>query len=765
MDGPYRIREYLASCFEQEALHGRNLESKTKAAFQYSFCCKIGFGRPSSEDESKRWLEISERSPQDLQRDIEIIKRRAIHAHRRFRNFGYGVSLAGTPGDKDSVQTTSEARVVLKREIEDFSRILPAQCSLLSRMKWTLVDNLFEAGEVSEAEKYLSNHIKHAATHAPSDGDGGYKTGSETFRARRERIKAETAARVKAGRYVLDVLENDREKIKKVVGVLDILQPDASSCSPGFTEIIQSIEFLTIEDMSAANLLARVFIAQKRWKEAEILLVQTRNLLSIVASEWDGLMAMITENLAKMYEKTDRWAEAESIYSFLVRLFNARNGPGHPETLAMKIKLLNLQTIRNFQLDESLLMEMHNNSSRVYGQAAKYSTSMLTHLYKLYMRLFRYKEAEEVLRQLLSLSNASSLDEHTLYWTNNELAYLLLGQNRQNEAEVFLRANLQNEKTVENLSYYQKFAAKVYEATTLRNRGNLMDSASLFEQLLREQTVELPNEDDKVRIIKERLALTYHGQKRYLEEEQLFVSEIAKMESLDNPPAGDLGAWKSSLAEIYIRQKRLGDAERVQMEAIATMSKRLTHDDVRLLEGQWQLAKIYFLQRRFQDVVRVSTSKIETLKHRFGPTHNVTLSAMQRLASSLTATKRWKEAETTQLAYLDIIMRPECDHLSQRRLGAIAFRAELLLATGRWGKATVFICRHCKSLILWYWSNLYWTEVRPVLRFLFNPYNFPNNAYVLGFLVTMLYVLILGFYYVWLFFVWSIQFTMLAYLS
>jgi hypothetical protein len=55
-------------------LNHPQIDFRNKAAFELSFCFKIGFGIEANEERSLHWLDESSSGPLELQKTLEILK-------------------------------------------------------------------------------------------------------------------------------------------------------------------------------------------------------------------------------------------------------------------------------------------------------------------------------------------------------------------------------------------------------------------------------------------------------------------------------------------------------------------------------------------------------------------------------------------------------------------------------------------------------------------------------------------------------------------
>lgn len=233
----------------------------------------------------------------------------------------------------------------------------------------------------------------------------------------------------------------------------------------------------------------------------------------------DPRLAVILNTLADLYQKQDKFAEAELFLQRALSILRKKQGASHPDVLAMQEKLALFYVAQNRIVEASALFSSEEFSGMGTQAASKgdfdrailfFKMALgkikmmgshdprlfpaLNNLAGLYQKKRQWNEAEELFKRILSLhENEHILDNAQLASTFNNLAGLYYVQSRFNEAE------------------------------------------PLFKLALSMRTAELGASHPNVVAIQASLSALYIAQKRFPEAEGILKTSIAALKKSEGP--------------------------------------------------------------------------------------------------------------------------------------------------------------------------------------------------------------------------------------
>ncbi len=380
------------------------------------------------------------------------------------------------------------------------------------------------------------------------------------------------------------------------------------------------LETLAIDDQQihSRTELSKIYQTQKKWQEAEDILLEE---LAID----DQLLHPRTE-LSKVYQAQKKWQEAEDILLESLRIDERQL---HPRTELSRI----YQAQKKWQEAEDILLEslriddqqLHPRTelSRIYQAQKKWQEAEdtllesleiddqqfhpRTELSKIYQFQKKWKEAEDTLLESLKI------DDQQLH-PRTELSRIYQFQKKWKEAEDILLESLEIDDQQlhprTELSKIYQFQKKWQEAEDI-----LLESLEIDDQQLHPRT---------------ELSKIYQYQKKWQEAEDILL-ELKDLDP-DNLQA------RTELSKIYQTQKKWQEAEDILLESLAI-------DDGQL-HPRTELSKIYQFQKKWQEA--------ENILLELKDLDSDNLRARTELSKIYQTKKRWKEAEEILLECLEI---------------------------------------------------------------------------------------------------------------
>lgn len=707
MDGPYRVRNYIASCLKHEAVHGYTVSSKQNAAFQYAICCRIGFGRRADEEYVLAWLMRSGRTQVQLQTMLTRIREGVAKNFLRFHN-SHHASVKGLRATRDGQDLIS----ILAREIEDLSRFFGPQSRLVLDKRTSLAHIKLNCDQIDEAKKELEAVLK-ATVIFPENFDGlesdDLSREQDLWRSAWQRIHEELLWWHVAERRC------KREGSKRrLARPLWISAPAQNHPLADFQRVLFLADRLARTDLSLVYELAKIYIAQRKLKEAEILLVRTRNKLSILPMENKDVTLSITILLGELYMEVNRLVEAKRVFVYLTRYFESYYGQVYSQTIHCQRRLAKVQEkMGNYSCAEDIRNKIFAVARRTEGPSKWATVETMLGLVPVLLQQGKVAEAESKAREIMSICGTRK--DFTTSRAYNALAAVYWQQGHRKEAEDSCRRAVEMDRTLGH-QHHPGSIANTRNLGVILAEGEQKDqdeAESLYRSIL-ETHLDTINPDMNRALLDTVVSLSklYQREGRFEEEEQVLLRAIEQVSDLGTIHQLDLIDWKAALVKIYTRKERLQDAERVQAEILDTLHLHLADNHSKVLANSLVLAGIYLDQKRPAACEKFISGKIEVFKCTFGEAHEFTLSAMFRLALCLFAQKRWQAADLAfqQLQYVtDATGRTL---ISRYHRDAIGGRFSALVCMADWQGAFFLAFSHFSILVKFFWDHLYWSKVR-----------------------------------------------------
>lgn len=276
--------------------------------------------------------------------------------------------------------------------------------------------------------------------------------------------------------------------------------------------------------------LALIYKSIARYEDAEILYLESLNILKKFYDTDKFTYAVTIDNLGNLYMTTGRFGEAETCYKEATSIFKQyKNGESYDYATALN----NLAILYKESGRYSESIELLKEAIRIYaitlGRNSPLYAITLDNLATVYNLLGRYKEAEPLLKKALNIFEINYGKNNIDYLkTVNNLGVLYLAKNNFNEAEKYFKESLEIHKNLygeKNLDY----------AITLNNLGLLYleknDFKNSEDYLLKsiEIAKEITNENNpKISVPLLNLGILYEKKEDYQKAEQCYlkVAEI-----------------------------------------------------------------------------------------------------------------------------------------------------------------------------------------------------------------------------------------------
>jgi tetratricopeptide (TPR) repeat protein/DNA replication protein DnaC len=263
----------------------------------------------------------------------------------------------------------------------------------------------------------------------------------------------------------------------------------------------------------------------RRWKEAEELVVQVieaRN--GVLGDEHPDTLTSMA-NLASTFYNQGRWAEAEQLFMQVIETRNRLLGDEHPSTLANIGSLaITYRDQGRWTEAEQLFMQVMETKKRLLGDEHLDTLTSMSKLASTYRKQRRWKEADQLEVQVMETRKRLLGDEH-LDTLNSIgcLASSYSNQGRWTEAENLEVQVMDTCSRVLGGEHPFTLSIMANLASTYRNQGQWAEAEQLFMQVIETRNRLLGDEHPDTLTSMANLAITYSKQGRWMEAEQLLV--------------------------------------------------------------------------------------------------------------------------------------------------------------------------------------------------------------------------------------------------
>ena len=296
-------------------------------------------------------------------------------------------------------------------------------------------------------------------------------------------------------------------------------------------------------DHSAAvgmSTLARMNACRKRFKEAEGLMRQSKEMCTKLSSEDHADTIMLMREFATLLIKQQRWREAEN-----------------------------------------LLKEVVDRSNRALGKSAMISLDAASDLALTYLELGQLDEAGKLMQETLVAQKQTIGENHpnTLVASTN-LAVLYKARGKNKDALMLLEDTVERQKEVLGEENENLFASLEHLAVLYIEEQRFDDSRTLIDSLIQRQENVYGLQDPRLLNTLRYLADSFVAQKRYQEATRLTERYNAiTAETFDKTSPQALHSLMY-LAHAYQREERWEDREKVFQEVVDRAKDALGLDHV-----------------------------------------------------------------------------------------------------------------------------------------------------------------------------------------
>jgi len=397
----------------------------------------------------------------------------------------------------------------------------------------------------------------------------------------------------------------------------------------------------------AAIAAAFVLHCLARYTEAEPLMREALSLWENVLAPDHPSIALALNDLAQLFQTTNRHAEAEPLMRRALKIDEDSYGPHHPKVAIRLSNLaLLLNTTNRHSEAEPLMRRALTIDEQCYGPDHPNLAIRLNNLAQLFKATNRLAEAEPFMRRALKIDEDSYGPNHPHVAVSlNNLAQWLKATNRLTEAEPLMRRAL----AIDEQSYGPDHPDV---GTDLNNLANLLATTNRLaeaEPLMRralmidEQCYGPDHPNLAIRL--NNLAQLFADTNRHSEAEPLMRRALAIDERSYGPDHPDVAICLNNLALLLKATNRLAEAEPLYRRALAIDEKSYGPDHPNVGIRLNNLAQVLQATNRLTEAEPPMRRVVEIFEKSYGLTHPNVATALSNLAQLLQATNRVTEAE------------------------------------------------------------------------------------------------------------------------
>ena len=317
--------------------------------------------------------------------------------------------------------------------------------------------------------------------------------------------------------------------------------------------------------------IAAVLMDIARWAESE---EQQRHALAEATALADAeLVAVASNNLAQLLQRTNRLGEAEPLMRRALEIGEATFGRQHP---IVAIRLNNLASLlhdtNRLKEAESLMRRALDIDVAVFGEQHPNVAMDLNNLVTLLLHTNRIGEAEPLMRRALEIDEATFGRQHpTVAVRLNNLATLLHDTNRNEEAEPLMRLALEIDEATFG-GQHPTVAIRLNNLATLLHDTNRLEEAEpLMRRALEIDLAAFGEQHPNVAVRLNNLATLLHDTNRLKEAESLMRRSLNILDSFGRQ-TGHEHPYFQRTSENYQSIKRALESGEPKLSAVPRSS-------------------------------------------------------------------------------------------------------------------------------------------------------------------------------------------------
>lgn len=470
---------------------------RRSAAFQLSLCHSVGFGALSSEEESNKWLRISERTANDLTEVLDAIKNWKLESNplEHLEKLGYRYDLTSRYKSEGIIDDAIEyyRHISLARE----KALGPNHFSTL-RLKYILITHLMNEGQYNEACK-IALTMTRLDNLSPSDRIAVNTILARLWAALDETEKAESVYRGLLECFADGSGPKDSERLDHQLDLVNVL------LGRGEHEQALALALKTVEEClqelgpshsitrDAKRRLAAAYDAKGQLEKAVEINEDLTKLKEPVSAD-ERLDPVLVQDIARLgvqYYLLGRSDAALGCYKRVDNFVKRSIEMAAPAVDAVNNCAIRLVNCGELEKAAAILERLLPESSTVLGVQSKETAMVMGNLAYIYESKMQWDKVETLERQVLKTRRLVLGEAHpdTVIAMGN-LRQTLLAQKRYVEAAEIARQELASIRSVSN---ERRIDAVETIAVTFESAGGFAEAIAFLEAEIALESAETEN--------------------------------------------------------------------------------------------------------------------------------------------------------------------------------------------------------------------------------------------------------------------------------
>jgi tetratricopeptide (TPR) repeat protein len=382
------------------------------------------------------------------------------------------------------------------------------------------------------------------------------------------------------------------------------------------------------------NNLARLYEEMGEYAKAEPLYRQVLSIFQSVFGPENPDTATILNNLALLYKKMGEYAKAEPLYQQALRIRQQALGPEHPDTATSLNNLAALyREMGEYAKAEPLFQQALRIRQQVLGPEHPSTATSLDNLAELYREMGEYAKAEPLYQQALRIRQKALGPEHPSTATIlNNLAVLYKEMGEYAKAEPLYQQALRIDQKVLGPEHPSTTIDINNLAALYREMGEYAKAEPLFQQALRIDQKVLGPEHPSTATSLDNLAELYDEMGEYAKAEPLYQQALRIRQQVLGPEHPDTASSLNNLAALYGAMGAYAKAEPLYQQALRIDQKVLGPEHPSTASSLDNLAELYYEMGEYAKAEPLYQQALRIDQKVLGPEHPSTATDLNNLA-------------------------------------------------------------------------------------------------------------------------------------
>lgn len=398
-------------------------------------------------------------------------------------------------------------------------------------------------------------------------------------------------------------------------------------------------------------------------------------------------LASMTD-LAQIYDKEEKEAEAEALYQKAFEIRRRTQGAESPGALTIQSSLAEMYERRGKHSEaEAIYKHVLAVQRKTLGEEHADTISTMNGLATLYTNTAKFADAEAMYTKVLEVKKKTLGEEHPAYMSSlSDLAELYESETKfADSVKIYLKL-LETQRRILGPEHPETLNTMNNLGGAYVGLGNLTEAENLHRTALEIQKRVLGPEHRSTVMSMNNLAVAYYRDRKYPEAEPLWKQALEIQTRVLGKEHPDTLITMNNLAGIYRRQSKYPEALAMLKETNQLQSRVLGPEDPKTLYSLNGMGVIYRTTGDYGNAEQAFRRVIEVRQRVLGKEHLETLNAMDNLATVLTDEHKFREADALLKALTEARHRLQGDEAADM-LYTLNDVALLYQAEGQLGKA------------------------------------------------------------------------------